>query len=212
MVVPENIFLYRMVHWQNVEYILQNGLCCREHADADPNYINIGHRQLISDRHDHPVALPNAGNLGEYVPFYFAGHSPMLYLIMNGHQGVAQLPQKDIVFFVCKFDDIEKSGLEYIFSDRNAKISVANFYSDKEDFSQLKWDIIKLKKWKNDESNISRQDYKQAEFLIKNYVSVQYIYAIVIENEERKIYFEELLAKLALDIKVYVDTARKLYY
>lgn len=212
MAVPENIHLFRMVHWQNVEYILQNGLCCREHASADPNYINIGHRQLISDRHDHPIALPNAGSLGDYVPFYFAGHSPMLYLIMNGYQGVTQLPQADIVYLVCKFGDIENSELNYIFTDRNAKISVANFYTDKENFDNLKWDIIYSKNWKNDDTNLSRQDYKQAEFLIKDHVPVQYLHAIVVKNEERKVYFEELLAKLALDIKVYVDTTSKLYY
>ena len=145
MAVPENIFLYRMVHWQNVEYILQNGLCCREHANADPNYINIGHRQLISDRHNHPIALPNAGNLGDYVPFYFAGHSPMLYLIKNGYQGVAKRPQEDIVYLVCNFETIENSGLEYVFTDRNAKISITNFYTDKQDFEKLHWEIINSK-------------------------------------------------------------------
>jgi hypothetical protein len=201
-----------MVHWQNVEYILQNGLCCREHANADPNYINIGHRQLISDRHNHPIALPNAGNLGDYVPFYFAGHSPMLYLIKNGYQGVAKRPQEDIVYLVCNFETIENSGLEYVFTDRNAKISITNFYTDKQDFEKLHWEIINSKHWKNDESNWSRQDYKQAEFLIKNYVPIEYVHAIVVKNEERKLYFEEILTKLALDIKVYVDTTSKIYY
>ena len=212
MAVPENINLYRMVHWQNVEYILQNGICCREHPNADPDYINIGHRQLISDRHEHPVPLANAGNLGEYVPFYFAGHSPMLYLICNGYQGVLQLPQKDIVYLVCKYNDIENSGLDYIFTDRNAKISVANFYTQKEDFEKLKWDDIQSKNWKNDENNLSRQDYKQAEFLIKDQVPVPYIAAIVVKNEERKIYFDNLLANLALNIKVHIDTTNILYY
>ncbi|MEM0577004.1 type II toxin-antitoxin system toxin DNA ADP-ribosyl transferase DarT [Flavobacterium polysaccharolyticum] len=212
MAVPEKIYFYRMVHWQNVEYILQNGLCCRDHVTADPDYINIGHLQLISDRHDHPIALPNAGSLGDYVPFYFAGHSPMLYLIKNGYQGVTKRPQEDIVYLVCKFETIENSGLEYVFTDRNAKISIANFYTNKQDFEKLHWEVINSKHWNNDESNWSRQDYKQAEFLIKNHVPVQYINAIVVKNEERKIYFEELLTKLALDIKVLIDVNSKLYY
>lgn len=212
MAIPENILLYRMVHWQNVEYILQNGLCSRENENADPDYINIGHRQLISDRHNHPVKLPNSGNLGEYVPFYFAGHTPMLYLIMNGYQGVAQRPQKDLVFFVCKFDAIKNSDLEYVFTDRNAKIEIAKFYNNSADLEQLNWDIINSKDWKNDETNLSRQDYKQAELLVRSHVPVNYVHALVVKNAERKVYFEELLAKLALNIKVYVDTNCKLYY
>ncbi|KVV14589.1 hypothetical protein AP058_01641 [Flavobacterium sp. TAB 87] len=201
-----------MVHWQNVEYILQNGLCSREHPNMDPDYINIGNRQLIKDRHAHPIPLTDAGNLGEYVPFYFAGHSPMLYLIYNGYQGVSQLPQKDIVFIICKFNDVENSGLDCVFTDRNAKISIANFYTQKEDFEKLKWDCIQAKKWSNDESNLSRQDYKQAEFLIRNHVPTKYIAALVVKNEERKVYFEDLLIKLAIDIKVFVDETSKLYY
>jgi hypothetical protein len=212
MAVPETINLYRMVHWQNVDYVLQNGLCCREHPSADPHYINIGHRQLITDRHEHPVKLPNAGNLGDYVPFYFAGHSPMLYLIRNGYQGVTQRPQQDIVYLVLKLDTIVKSALDYIFTDRNAKIHIAKFFNDLKDLKELDWDIITSKEWKNDESNISRQDFKQAEFLIKEYVPVECIHAIVVKNQERKDYFENILTKLALDIPVYIDTALQLYY
>ena len=212
MAVPENIFLYRMVHWQNVEYILQNGICSREHENADPEYINIGHRQLITDRHHHTVKLADAGNLGEYVPFYFAGHTPMLYLIMNGYKGVAQLPQKDIVFLVCKLETINNSDLEFVFTDRNAKIEIAKFYNNLEDLEHLQWDIIASKDWKNDETNLSRQDFKQAELLVKNYVPINYIHAIVVKNEERKRFFEELILTLALDIKVFLDTKGKLYY
>jgi hypothetical protein len=212
MPVPENIYLYRRLHWQNVEYVLQNGLCCREHAQADPDYINIGHRQLIIDRHEHPVKLPDAGNLGEYVPFYFAGHSPMLYLIMNGYQGVTQRPQHEIVYLVLKLEAILNSELEYIFTDRNAKIKIAKFYTDVKDLHELNWDIINSKEWKNDENNIARQDFKQAEFLIKNYVPVHYIHAIVVKNQERKEYFENIITKLALDIKVHIDTTSQLYF
>jgi len=68
---------------------------------------------------------------------------------------------------VCKFETIENSGLEYVFTDRNAKISIANFYTNKQDFEKLHWEVINSKHWNNDESNWSRQDYKQAEFLIK---------------------------------------------
>ena len=200
-----------MVHWHNVEYILQNGICAREHPNADPDYINIGHRQLISDRHTHPIPLENAGNLGEYVPFYFAGHSPMLLKIKSGH-GVEQLPQKDIVFIVCKFDEIENSDLEYVFTDRNAKLFVANFYTQSEDLDKLKWECIQAKHWNNDEDNYSRQDYKQAEFLIRNLVPVEFIAALVVKNEERKAYFEDLITKLALNIKVHIDKSNILYY
>lgn len=212
MPVPENIHLFRMIHWQNVEHVLQNGLCCREHESADPDYINIGHRGLISDRHEYEVGLPDAGNLGDYIPFYFGGHSPMLFLILRGYQGVEKRAQEDIVYIICSFQKIKEAGLEFVFTDMNAKRTLANFYNQEEDFEKVHWDIVKSKEWKNDENNIGRKDFKQAEFLVRNYIPVECISAIVVKTEERKLYFEEIMNNLALQINVHVDTNSQYYY
>lgn len=206
------IYLYRMLHWQNVAYVLHYGLCCRTHAMADPDYINIGHRQLIEDRHDYAIPLPNKGSLGEYIPFYFAGHSPMLYLIMHGFKGVEQRPQEDIVFVVTTFDQIQQAGCEFVFTNMNAKIAIANYYDQEADFDKIKWDIVRSKNWASDEFNIGRQDYKQAEFLVRNYLSVDCIKFLVVKTEERRIYFQKIITNLGLDITVGVDAKLKLYY
>ncbi|MEP4091779.1 DUF4433 domain-containing protein [Reichenbachiella sp.] len=207
-----NISILRMVHFQNVEYILKNGVCSREHTQADPNYINIGHRQLITDRHIHPVPIDGAGNLGEYVPFYFAGHTPMLYLIMNGYQGVEQRPQKDIVFLISKVGKIKENGLEYVFTNMNAKIAIADFYNNDEDFDRLRWDIIHNRIWKNDENNPARQDYKQAEFLVRSHVPANCITALIVKTVRKKALFDQMISEMGLEIPVFIDNNCKLYY
>lgn len=201
-----------MVHWENIPYILAHGICCREHNNADPNYINIGHNQLIVDRHDYPINLPNAGNLGEYVPFYFAGHSPMLYLIMNGYQGVKQLPQDDIIFIVVNFEAVTNAGLEYVFTDRNAKIAIARYFSNPADLDELKWEIVNSKDWKNSEEDLQRRDFKQAEFLIRREVPIELIYTLVVKSDERKIEVERSIEEAGLLIPVRVARPGKLYY
>ncbi len=68
-----------MVHIDNVEHILINGMSIRDHPLADLNYINIGDTGLIKQQDDYPVRIdPPNGVLGEYVPFYFGPLSPML--------------------------------------------------------------------------------------------------------------------------------------
>lgn len=205
-------YIFRMVHWQNVEYILENGMCCRGHKLEDPDYINIGMRKLIEDRKDYPVPIKGAGNLGEYVPFYFAGHSPMLYTIINGYSGVAKRPQEDIIYFVSSVEKIEEEGLPFVFSDRHAKRAVANFYSSKSDLENLDWETIKKRKWANDQNNLSRRDIKQAEFLVHKHVPITCIHALVVKTLERKEYFEEIIRKLELEIEVHIDEKCKLYY
>jgi hypothetical protein len=212
MGVPKKIWLFRMVHWQNVAYILENGICCQSHPKADPNYINIGHQQLISDRQDYSIPFPDAGDLGEYVPFYFAGHSPMLYIIMHGFRGVKQLPQRDIVFIALSFETVKAKQLEFLFSDRNAKIAIANFYNHENDFDKINWEIVQSKDWANTENNFNKRDLKQAEFLIRNQVPIHCIKNLVVKTLERKKYFEKIIDNLALDIKVHFDNTGKLYY
>lgn len=201
-----------MVHWQNVEYILNYGMCCRGHELEDLDYVNIGMRSLIADRHEHPVPIDGKGNLGEYVPFYFAGHSPMLYLIRDGKSGVEKRPQADIVFIVCKYETIKTAELPFVFTDKNAKIAVANFYENEVDFDKLDWGSIRAHNWASDESNLARRDLKQAEFLIHQHVPVDCIHALVVKTSERKEYFEEMIRKLGLTIAVHVDESCKLYY
>lgn len=212
MSVPKKIHLYRMVHWQNIATILQNGLCCKNHPNADANYINIGHQQLILDRHTYPIPFKNSGTLGEYIPFYFGGHSPMLYLINNGYQGVQQLPQEDIVFIVSTFTKIKETGLEFVFTDRNAKLSLANYYQSEKDLDKIQWNIVKSKYWRNDETNVARQDYKQAEFLVRNYIPVSCITAIVVKTEQRRLFFINLAKELGIELEVHRDDNSKLFY
>ena len=201
-----------MIHAENVRYILEHGICCREHNLSDPNYINIGHRQLIQDRHTHAIPLPGGGRLGQYIPFYFAGHSPMLYLIINGFQGVQQRKQEDLIFIVSSVEKVKDLGLPILFTDRNAKISVAKFFEDEQDFDKLRWDVITSQDWKNSESDISRRDFKQAEFLINDYMPVTGIESLVVKTTERKENLERVISELSLDIPVYIDTTNKLFY
>lgn len=201
-----------MMHWQNIPHVLAHGLCSRMHLNADPNFVNIGHQQLITDRDKHPVSMESKGVLGEYIPFYFAGHSPMLYMIKNGFQGVFKRPQEDLVFIVCKISEVSQSGLEFIFTDRNAKIAITETYIDINDLDKLDWSIINSIDWKNTEENYQKRDIKQAEFLIRHHLPVAFIHAMVVKNEEKKLYIVQQLQNLDLDIPVHIDTSNKLYY
>lgn len=211
MSVPNPVRIFRMVHWENVEYILQYGLYCRDHEKADPNYINIGHRQLIADRHDYEIYVNEVpkGNLGEYIPFYFAGHSPMLYLIINGYQGVEKTPQEDIVFLVSSHDRVKDKKLGFLFTDRNAKLSFASFYEHEDDFDKLDWSIIEKKYW--NESPLTK-DLKQAEYLVKHEMPIDCITHLVVKTEERRNHFKLLIERLDLSIQVLIDTKSKLFY
>jgi hypothetical protein len=71
MPIPKPSYIYRITHFRNVPWILDHGLHCRRSHTQDPNFINIGNRELIDKRAMRIVAVPPGGVLNDYVPFYF---------------------------------------------------------------------------------------------------------------------------------------------
>jgi hypothetical protein len=53
------------------------------------------------------------GCLHDYVPFYFAPRSPMLYALLQGRVGGFNGSQEDIVYLVTRTDKIIDSGSKY---------------------------------------------------------------------------------------------------
>jgi len=123
----DKIWLYRIVHIDNVEYLLQHGMFNKNHAYADPNYINIGDTTLIAQRNDYPIKLTDFGNLGDYVPFYFGPLSPMLLNIKTGFRGIKMRPQSEIVYMCCKLDQIVRECPKWCFTNGHAKTSITEF-------------------------------------------------------------------------------------
>lgn len=201
-----------MVHFDNLEYILQNGMCNRSHLLADPNYINIGDGELIKQREDYPVQIAPGGSLGDYVPFYFGGHSIMLLNIKTGYRGITQRKQADIAFIVCSIGRIVKYCPDWCFTNGHAKNSITKFYNKLTDLNNVDWDVVYRQYWHNtdDDWDITRR--KQAEFLVKDHVPIECITTIAVYNEQRKEQLEAIIARLGLQIPVRVDTKRSLYY
>jgi hypothetical protein len=63
-------------------------------------YCNIAHSNIQDRRSRTSVPCGPAGNLHDYVPFYFAPRSPMLYAIDRGNVDGCTAGQADIVYLV----------------------------------------------------------------------------------------------------------------
>lgn len=67
---PEKALIWRIVHRDNLPWILANGLHCGNSPVKAPDWINIGNPELISKRASHPVPQAPGGVLNDYIPFY----------------------------------------------------------------------------------------------------------------------------------------------
>ena len=202
-----------MIHYLNLEFILRYGLYASNSHVKDPQYVNIGDTQLIEQRQNFHVRVdPPGGDLGDYIPFYFGGHSPMLLNIKTGYRGITQRPQDELVYIVCCIKDIIVQCSEWCFTDGHAKNKLTEFYNDPKDLVYIDWEIVSNRFWRNDETDMDRMRRKQAEFLVKDHVPVSCITAIIVKTTDREKYVKTILSHIPIKIPIYVDKKSKYFY
>ena len=126
---PQKALIWRIVHRNNIPWILDNGLYCGNSHVQSPNWEAIGNSELIQKRATHPVPISPFGSLNDYVPFYFTPFSPMLLNIKSG-RGVKQRANEDIVILVSSLHKVEQLNLDFVYTDMHAYYQWASFYSD----------------------------------------------------------------------------------
>jgi hypothetical protein len=117
---PEKALIFRIVHRDNLPWIFDNGLYCRNSAVVDPGYVNIGNVDLIDRRHHRTVDTSPGGTLSDYVPFYFTPYSPMLYSIKTGYGDVLRRPSEELVILASSLYKLRSMGVPFLFTDRHA--------------------------------------------------------------------------------------------
>ena len=182
-IIPEKTGIYRITHLKNLPFILKNGLHCPNSETQDTAFVSIGFPTLVANRNTRTVEINPYGTLADYVPFYFAVKSPMLYVIYKGNDPeVINTPQEEIIYLVSTLGKLNEHGLQYIFTDRHAQLDYANFYSLNEDLDKLNWEIIRTPYWGR-QYGPERMEVKQAECLIYKHLPVQAIIGIGCYNE-----------------------------
>jgi hypothetical protein len=126
---PEKALIFRIIHCDNLPWILANGLHAKSGTMSDPNYRNIGNPDLIDRRCRRKVPIPPGGTLSDYVPFYFTPFSIMMYNIHTG-VGVKQVPNQEIAIVVSSLYKVKELGIPFVFTNQHAYTAAAEYFSD----------------------------------------------------------------------------------
>jgi len=179
-------YLFRMTHIENIPHILQYGITHSSSSNANPDFKPIGDSSLISTRND--FVLNNGRYLGEYIPFYFAVRTPMLYVIQHGFNMVAPTKAEDIVYCISSVQKIINLELEFVFTDGHAVDGFSSQYTIENigDIDNIiDWEAVNAKYW-NDENDLDRKRRKESEFLVLGDIASDAILAYIVSNENAK--------------------------
>jgi len=62
---PEKALIFRIIHAQNVPWVMDHGLHCRNSEIQDPDFRTIGNPDLIDKRDQRIVPVPPGGTLSD---------------------------------------------------------------------------------------------------------------------------------------------------
>lgn len=203
---PEKALIWRIVHRDNLPWILDNGLHCGNSAVQASGWVNIGNPELIDKRANHPVPLPPGGLLNDYVPFYFTPFSPMLRNIHTGWGGIQKRPNEEIVILVSSLPHLAGLGLRYLFTDSHAYYQWANFYSDLADLDKIDWPLLQRRDFQRDPEDPAKFERYQAEALVHQHLPVSGLRGIVCYTEALKQGIEQQIQARHLNLPVYART------
>ncbi len=179
-----SIRLFHITAIDNLSGIFETGVLLSKNAGAlnGINYQNIAHTSIQSTRSEKLVPNPPGGNIHDYVPFYFAPRSPMLFAINKGNVNGCSLRQEDIAHLETTVDKVIEKNADFVFYDRNAAMDFSKPFTDLAMLkTQIAWDLItespkldgfcKYFQSKHDnERYVDRMERRQAEFLVKQQV------------------------------------------
>ena len=174
---PEKALIFRIIHRDNLPWILDHGLHASNGEIADPNYRNIGNVDLIGRRNQRKVRVGPGGALSDYVPFYFTPFSIMMYNIHTGYN-VRQVPNEEILIVVSSLARIAELQIPFVFTDQHAYPAMANYYTDVGDLSKIDWTLLNRKDFQHDPDDPGKKERYQAEALIWKHVPLSALLGI----------------------------------
>ena len=203
---PEKALIWRIVHRDNLPWILDNGLHCGNASVRARDWVSIGSADLIEKRASHPVPLPPGGCLNDYVPFYFTPFSPMLRNIHTGWGGVQRRPNDEIVILVSSLHHVAAQSWPFLFTDSHAYYRWADFYSDLVDLDKIDWPLLQARDFRRDPDDPAKFERYQAEALVHRHLPINGLLGIVCYTDNLQLAIERQLKARNLDLPVHART------
>lgn len=207
--VPTPLYHFTSIH--HLASIIEHGLVCDTSAATGLLSVEVGNRGIKEQRRRRPVPVAPGGVVADYVPFYFAPRSPMLYAITMGNVPEYSGGIDPLLYLVTTAERLAELGLPMLFTDRNAVLATAHFTPSLADIDTLiDWPLMRARMWNNTPSEPDRRERRMAECLVYSRVPWEAIQYVVARTPPRATEARATLTRFSQSIAV--RTKRDWYF
>jgi len=180
--------VFHFTHVNHLATLVQHGLLCDSEAhEAGVLTAEVGNLGIKDQRRQRAVPLQPGGAVADYVPFYFAPRSPMMYAIAHGNVPSYQGGTARIIYLVSTLERLHELGRFPLLTDRNAALNYADYRTfdpvDPIDDDFIDWGLMAAQYWNNTPDDPQRRERRMAEALVSERVSWDAITGIGTQNE-----------------------------
>ncbi len=144
-----------------------------------------GNMQIKERRRHVRVDVPPGGFVADYVPFYFAPRSPMMFSIARGNVPTYSDGQDPLVYLWSHLSVVDRLGLAWVGSDGNCAHSLSVMTNDWGELeASVDWDVMPLKYWNDTSEDGDRMRRRMAELLIHQRFPIMAIEGIGTKTQE----------------------------
>lgn len=224
MPAPRPTRLFHITAIANLPSICEAGALLAKNAGAVGRirYQDIAYQGAQGARSRRQVPDPPGGSVHDYVPFYFAPRSPMLFTINSGNVAGCAWRQADIMHLETTVERVLGPGQPFVFYDRNATLAFSEAFTDLSRLDDVvAWELLTeapqldgyCKFWQN--KNVpdrysDRMERRQAEFLVRDRVPIERITRIGVIDAAKQMHVQSVLGSAALSVRV--DVMPSWYY
>lgn len=190
--------IFHITHIRNLPNIINDGglWCDRVVSQRNLAHVSIAHQHIKDRRAQKQVPLPPNGMVADYVPFYFAPRSPMLYSITHGFVEGYQGGQAGILHLAASAEAVLQNGLAFVFTDGHAEMDISHFYRDLHNLNKIDWNIMQSRYWNDTNEDGDRKRRRQAEFLVYEFFPISLFERIGVATQTMAKKTAALLAEL----------------
>jgi hypothetical protein len=143
-----------------------------------------GNIEIKERRRTVAVPISPGGVVSDYVPFYFAPRSPMMFSIHKGNVPTYQEGQEPLIYLWSHSSVVAQMGLPWVGSDGNAAHSLSVMTNRWDELERMvDWSIMTERYWRDTPTDGDRMRRRMAELLVHRQFPISAIQGIVAKSE-----------------------------